>query len=140
MIVISNNLTFELDGDSAVAIGKFDGVHIGHQKLVEEINHAKNNGLKAVIFTFDPPPNQFFHFTTTGELSTKEEKRKLFEQLGVDVLIEYPLTNETAMMDPVDFVQEILIKQIHAKKIVAGKDISFGYLGRSEERRVGKEC
>ena len=129
MKLIQGTTEFELDKDSAVAIGKFDGVHRGHQKLLKQILDWKKEGLQAVIFTFDPPPAVFFEQTTKKELTTQIEKRKLFEQMGIDVLIEFPLNMNTAATKPVNFIQQILVGKIKAKKIAAGTDLSFGYRG-----------
>ncbi|MDD2971752.1 MAG: bifunctional riboflavin kinase/FAD synthetase [Lachnospiraceae bacterium] len=129
MKLIQGTTEFELDRESAVAIGKFDGVHLGHQKLLQQILDWKKEGLQAVIFTFDPPPAVFFQQTTKKELTTQVEKRKLFEQMGIDVLIEFPLNMNTAATRPINFIEQILVRRIKAKKIAAGTDLSFGYRG-----------
>jgi len=143
MIIISNTLDFELYKPTAVAIGKFDGVHIGHQRLLREILEKKEIGLDACVMTFDPSPAVFFGMSDGRELSTKEEKRRIFEQMGVNVLVEFPLTKESAGIDPEEFVKEILVKRIHAEWIAAGKDISFGNKGKGNEallRKLAEEC
>lgn len=129
MKLIQGTTKFRLDRESAVAIGKFDGVHLGHQRLLQQILHWKKEGLQAVIFTFDPPPAVFFQQTTKKELTTQVEKRKLFEQMGIDVLIEFPLNVNTAATKPINFIEQILVDKIKAKKIAAGTDLSFGYRG-----------
>ncbi len=129
MEIISGTLDFELNKDTAVAIGKFDGMHRGHGRLLQEILEKKKEGLASCVFTFDPSPAVFFGFSDGRELSTKEEKRQLLEQLGVDYLIEFPMTTETAGMAPEVFVEEILVKRLHTKWIVAGTDLSFGKKG-----------
>ena len=134
MQIISGTVDFELQGASAVAIGKFDGMHRGHKALLEEILQAKKEGLLAVVFTFDPSPAAFFSGKSVKGLTTKEEKRRLFRQLGIDVLVEFPLNGETAGMLPEDFIREILCHRMKAAFIAAGTDISFGDKGRGDYR------
>lgn len=129
MKIIQGSLDFELNNDTAVAIGKFDGLHLGHRKLLDAVIEKKKQGLSACVLTFDPSPAVFFCLSDGYELNTREEKRRLFETLGVDVLVEFPMRAETAKMPPEVFVEEILVKRMHTKWIVAGSDVSFGDKG-----------
>ncbi len=129
MRIISGSTDFVLEGKSTVAIGKFDGIHRGHLALMNHILEQKNEGMQAVVFTFDPPATVFFGRGGEKELTTLAEKRRFFESLGIDVLIEFPLNKETAAIEAEDFVKEILVKQIQAAYIAAGTDLSFGYKG-----------
>lgn len=129
MEIIANTTEFQLNRDTAVAIGKFDGIHIGHKRLLEEILSRKAQGLTACVFTFDPPPHMLFGPVDRKVLSTREEKRKIFEQLGVDILVEFPMNRETAGMEPEVFARKILAKQMRVKYLAAGSDLSFGAKG-----------
>ena len=117
MQIISGTTDFLLQGASAVAIGKFDGMHRGHKALLSEILEAKKRGLQAVVFTFDPPPAVLFSGKAVKGLTTREEKRRLFRQIGIDVLIEFPLTFQTAAISPEDFLRVIVQEQIGAKLV-----------------------
>lgn len=130
MVIISGTTHFSLEQETAVAIGKFDGLHIGHCKLLEEIIARKEEGLSACVFTFDPSPSVLFGNGEVKELMTREEKRVLLAQLGIDILIEFPLTKETAAILPEVFVSEILVSQMNARFIAAGEDVSFGAGGK----------
>jgi len=130
MQIIAGQASFLLEGPSAVAIGKFDGLHRGHKKLLEEILAAKEKGLLAAVFTFDPSPTAFFSGKPVKVLTTRDEKRLFFEKMGVDVLVEFPLNKETAAIKPEIFIEKILHQNMHAKVIVAGTDLSFGDRGR----------
>lgn len=114
---------------SAVAIGKFDGIHIGHQALLQCIINKKKDGMRAVVFTFSPSPEEFFRGQMLPVIDTVEEKRDNFEKMGVDVLIEYPLTKESAAISPQSFMEDILYKGLNAGYVVSGKDLSFGNKG-----------
>ncbi len=127
--IITNTTEFKLDKKTAAAIGKFDGVHIGHRRLLEEITTRKRDGLAACVFTFDPPPAVFFGRTDGKLLNTITEKRIMFEKLGVDILIEFPLNPETAAMEPECFAEEILAKRMNVAYLAAGSDLSFGAKG-----------
>ncbi|MGL5259199.1 MAG: bifunctional riboflavin kinase/FAD synthetase [Lachnospiraceae bacterium] len=129
MQIIKKTTEFMIHEKTAVAIGKFDGIHLGHKILVDKLLAKKKEGFNAVILTFDPLPDQFFGKEYQGEITTKEEKRKLFEALGIDVLIEWPLNGNTSKMDPCIFVEEILIKQMNMAYLVAGYDVAFGNMG-----------
>lgn len=129
MQMIQGTTEFGLSGKSAVAIGKFDGIHLGHQKLLARILELKKDGLLAVVFTFDPAPESFFSGRAMRELMTVEEKRVAFEKMGIDVLIEFPLTKETASTKPERFVTEYLTDKLRAAVITAGTDLSFGEKG-----------
>ena len=112
-----------------LTIGTFDGVHLGHRKIIARlIELAKTIHGESVIFTFDPHPRKV---VSPGEsnlrlLTTKEEKIALFEQSGIDHLIIYPFTPEFAQLSYEQFVQEILIEKIHTKYLVVGYDHKFG--------------
>lgn len=129
MQIITSLEDIKLTEPSAVAIGKFDGIHLGHRQLLGEIIARKREGYKAVVFTFNPSPNVLFSKVREMELTSTEEKRRLFESLGIDILVEFPLTYETAATPKDVFVEEILVNQLNAKYIVAGTDLSFGKNG-----------
>lgn len=129
MKIIANTTDFYIEKETAVAIGKFDGVHMGHRRLLLEILEQKKKGLSACVFTFDPTPAVLFGLSDGKELTTKEEKRSLFERLGVDILIEFPLSRETAAISPEDFVRDILVRRMNTRFIAAGSDLSFGNKG-----------
>lgn len=134
MRIIQDTTEFHIEGRSAVALGKFDGIHRGHRALLSHILEQKKNGLLAVVFTFHPSAATFFGKGERGELTTRMEKRKYFEELGIDVLVEFPLNAETAAITAEDFITCILKGCMNAAYIAAGEDVSFGYrgLGRRE--------
>lgn len=140
MEIISNTTQFYLQRETAAAIGKFDGIHIGHRRLLDEVFMRKKEGMAACVFTFDPSPAVLFGNSASASLDTKEEKRILFERMGVDILIEFPLDRETAAMPPKAFVYEILVKRMNVKFLAAGNDLSFGAGGAGDAsllRRLG---
>lgn len=129
MKIIKNTTEFYIEEATAVAIGKFDGFHCGHQTLLRRMQEQKEKGFATVIFTFVPSPAAFFSKEILGELTTIAEKRNIFEKAGIDYLIEFPFVQETADMEPEAYIQEVLVDRIHAKCIVAGEDVSFGRHG-----------
>lgn len=134
MEIIQATTEFQIEGRSAVAIGKFDGVHLGHERLLSDIIEKKKDGMKAVVFTFHPSAAAFFGQVQGGELTTREEKRSFFEKLGIDILIEFPLNKETAATLPEEFVREILVKKMHIGFVAAGNDLSFGRGGKGDSK------
>ena len=131
MRIIEQTTDFRLEGKSAVAIGKFDGVHLGHRKLIRRITEQKESGMLATVFTVDTSAAAFFG-GEEKELTTAAEKRRIFEALGVDVLIEFPLNKETAATTPEDFVQGYLVERMRAAYVCAGPDLSFGRGGAGD--------
>ena len=85
MQIISGTTKFHIEGKSAVAIGKFDGIHLGHKKLLNLILDEKKDDLKSVVFTFDPTPEEFFTGKKIPQLFTRDEKRRAFESMGYDL-------------------------------------------------------
>lgn len=145
MDIISDNKQFQLNTDCAVAIGKFDGVHLGHRKLINVLKAECNKrNLAPVVFTFDPSPAVFFSKDKVfRELSTRDEKRRLFEMAGIDALIEFPLDAESAATEPENFIRDILVRMMHTKAICAGPDLSFGHMGKGNLeliRLLQSEC
>lgn len=115
---------------TAVALGKFDGIHLGHQLLINGLSKEKQKGRQALIFTFGASPNEVLYNGAKKSIYTSEEKALYFEELGMDVLLEYPFTKEFASMSPEDFVTECLVKQLGIQAVYVGEDFRFGK-GRS---------
>ena len=127
MEYIKNTLNFETKGPSVITLGKFDGVHIGHKKLINRILEiGKRDGLLTVIFTFDASPQVRLGYRKPQTLLSNEERRQRIESLGVDTLIEYPFTLQVRNMEPEDFITEILVNKLHVKAVVVGSDFHFG--------------
>ncbi|MBD5461352.1 MAG: riboflavin biosynthesis protein RibF [Lachnospiraceae bacterium] len=126
MEIITGTEDFYLEEPTAVAIGKFDGVHVGHRRLLEEILERRQRGLKACVFTFDPAPAVFFGVSDRMELTTREEKRQILELMGVDILIEFPMNRKTTGIPARSFVSELLTDRMNAAFIAAGRDVTFG--------------
>lgn len=103
---------------SAVTLGKFDGIHRGHQKLVEKILEQKEEGAKAVIFAFVASSQMIF---------TCRERERFLEEKGVDVLLECPLDDRIRHMKAEAFVREILVGTLHAAYVAVGEDFRFGF-------------
>lgn len=112
-----------------LTIGTFDGVHLGHRKIIDALcERAKAIVGESVIFTFDPHPRKV---VAPGEsnlrlLTTLDEKIALLEQSGIDHLIIYPFTKEFSQLTYEEFVEKVLVDQIHTKFLVVGYDHKFG--------------
>ncbi|MBP5732970.1 MAG: riboflavin biosynthesis protein RibF [Lachnospiraceae bacterium] len=134
MEIISESLDFQLNRETAIAIGKFDGVHVGHRRLLEEILEKKKDGLEACVFTFDVSPAVLFGFGDGKVLTTREEKRRIFKELGIDVLVEFPMTRQTAAIPAEDFARRYLSGALCGRFIAAGDDLSFGQYGKGDAK------
>lgn len=115
---------------SSVTLGKFDGLHRGHQKLINLIRREQGEKNRSVIFTFDVSPRSYILHSPPKYLLTYEERRELAENLGVDILAECPFTEALMHMEPEDFVKEYLAERLHARYLAVGPDFRFGYQRR----------
>ncbi len=114
---------------TVVVLGNFDGVHLGHQLLLDKAEEiAREEKLKKAIFTFNPHPS----FVLSGRepvdmILTIEEKERIMAEKGIDYYLEFPFSKETALMSPEAFITDILINRLQAKVIVIGADYRFGH-------------
>lgn len=112
-----------------IALGNFDGVHLGHQALIRQaVERAKAEGLKSGVFTFSTHPKNLF----TGENTVKniiyqEEKAALIEDMGVDYLFNVPFTQEISRMEPVAFIDDLLVDKLNLRDAFCGFNYRFGY-------------
>jgi riboflavin kinase/FMN adenylyltransferase len=132
MQVIENTTEFHIPDKTAIAIGKFDGMHRGHKELFRCLDEAQKKGLKKAVFTFSPSPATYFAGHEVKELTTDSEKRQLFEQMGIDYLVEYPFCKETADVAPDSYVTDFLLGKMNGALIAAGEDVSFGKGGKGD--------
>lgn len=114
---------FELKNTS-VTLGKFDGIHLGHRALIEEVK--KGTDYQSVLFTFDFHPLNLFSEKEIKLIYTNEERKNLLSDYGISYLIDFPFGRETADMEADDFIEKVLYKKLGAKRIVVGTDFRFG--------------
>lgn len=128
-VKIHNNINSFKARKPVVTIGTFDGVHLGHQKVIARLREiaCEHNG-ESVIFTFYPHPRLVTSptETTLRLLTTLEEKKELFAQSGIDHLIVFPFTKEFSQLTYAEFVEEILVNKLHTHCLVLGYDHRFG--------------
>jgi len=125
-----------------VTIGTFDGVHLGHRKIISRLQElARAVDGESVIFTFDPHPRKVVAPSETNLrlLTSLDEKISLFERAGIDHLVVYPFTLEFAQLSYEQFVEQILVGKIHTKSLVVGYDHKFGK-GRAGDFDLLKSC
>lgn len=115
---------------TAIALGKFDGIHLGHQMLIENLLTERRKGRKTLVFTFGQLPTDVITGGVHRVIYTPEEKAYYFARLGIDILLEYPFTKEFAACPPEVFVEECLVKQLGVRSVYVGEDFHFGR-GRS---------
>ncbi len=132
MIIINDIGKLNIAEETAVAIGKFDGIHLGHMKIFQELKKAKEKGLKTVVFSFTPSPSVFFGLTDDRCLMTDHEKQYFMEKMDIDYLIQYPFNRESSQMAAEDFIKIVLVNGLNMRFIVAGSDVSFGYKGAGD--------
>lgn len=123
-----------------VTIGTFDGVHIGHRGVINElcrIGHIVHG--ETVVFTFFPHPRVVVSpdEDSIRLLSSKEEKIELINELGVDHLVIYPFTEAFSKLSFTEFVEDILVAQIHINRLVVGYDHKFGHERKGDFQSLG---
>lgn len=113
---------------SVVTIGNFDGVHLGHQKIIGlAIEQAKARQGTSIAFTFKPHPQAALNpHREIQLLTTYPEKLEIFGELGVDIAVEEPFSREFSTIEPEQFFNEYLLKKLGAECIVVGYDFGFG--------------
>lgn len=119
---------FQSDKHTVVTIGTFDGVHIGHQKIIERlVNAARANNLESAILTFFPHPRMVLQKDSDIRLiNTIEERKDILKASGVDHLIVHPFTQQFSRLSAEEFVRDILVHKLKAKKVIIGYDHRFG--------------
>jgi riboflavin kinase/FMN adenylyltransferase len=121
-------------GRSVVTIGVFDGVHRGHQRLVDRTAElAHELGLPTVVITFDPHPDEVVRPGTHPPLlCTPKRRAELLAGLGADAVMVLPFTLELSRMGPDEFVQSVLVDRLHAARVVVGEDFRFGHRAKGD--------
>ncbi len=130
-------------GRSVVTIGVFDGVHRGHQEIIEHtVKRARELGVQSVVVTFDPHPSEVVRPGSHPPVLTEPaRKAELIEQLGVDVLCVLPFTLEFSRLSAEAFVHDVLVAHLHAALIVVGENFRFGHRAAGDVdllRRLGR--
>lgn len=119
---------------SAVTIGKFDGIHLGHQKLIQELSSAaQEHAIQSVVVTFDRHPDALLKPGHAKlPLIGPTQKHDLIEAQGADILVTLPFDEKLAQLDPKQFVQLILVDGLRAKIVLVGEDFRFGNKGAGD--------
>ena len=125
----------KLDADSLVTIGVFDGVHLGHQQLIQRlVDSARASGNKAIVLTFYPHPDKLLdQVKTRYYLTTPEKRAELLLNLGVDLVITHPFDEETRRLQAAEFV-DLLVTNLRIREIWVGADFALGFQRKGDVR------
>jgi len=126
--IVQNTSNFSVKDETYVTIGTFDGVHFGHQKIIEKlVKEAKKANKKSVVLTFFPHPRMVLQKDASLKLlNTIEERATLLEKTDLDYLIIHPFSKYFSRMSALEFVRDILVKQLNISKLIIGYDHHFG--------------
>ena len=130
MIYIHDTIDFCSDVPSAVTLGKFEGLHRGHQKLLQEVKRLQRQGYRGIVFSIAPG--------NEPALLTAEEKRIMVQSHGMDCMVKCPFIPEILSMEPEAFVKAVLVNGLQAKYIVVGTDFRFGHNRKGDVRLLGE--
>ena len=121
------SLSSVLEG-SAVSIGSFDGVHLGHQAVLTElIQQAKSNGLFSVAMTFEPQPREYFNeLRAPARLMRLREKVEVLSSLGIDQIVCLKFNKALRALSAQDFIIRVLVEGLRVKHLIVGDDFRFG--------------
>ena len=129
MLIIQNTEHFRIESQSIVTIGTFDGVHLGHQKILNRLKELKQQtGLKTVVLTFEPHPRKilFPEQKDLKLLTLIDEKLELLDKYDVDITVVYPFTKQFSESDSQFYIEEILLRSLNVRHLVIGYDHKFG--------------
>ena len=116
-------------GPSLVSVGNFDGVHLAHLRVLDEIvGRARKRGAKSVVVTFEPHPMRILRPDSGLKLLTPTAERfRLLEKTGIDAVLLLPFTRDVSLMSPQEFVKQILCERLHAVEVHEGYNFHFGH-------------
>ncbi|CAI8251298.1 MAG: Riboflavin biosynthesis protein RibF [Flavobacteriaceae bacterium] len=125
---IATTAEFKSNSQSVITIGTFDGVHVGHRAIIKRlVSSAKEEGLVSVLLTFFPHPRMVLQKDSDIKLiNTLAEKKQLLQEIGLDYFVVEPFTYEFSRLTALQYVRDILVGQLKAKKIIIGYDHRFG--------------
>jgi riboflavin kinase/FMN adenylyltransferase len=110
-----------------VAIGNFDGIHLGHKKILQFLaREAKIHKLSSLILTFSPHPERYFRKKPVKMIQTMDQRLKEIEKNNINMTLVLPFSEEIASLSSRDFIQKIIIDKLHAKEIIVGNNFRFG--------------
>ena len=130
---------------SVIAIGNFDGIHLGHQRVLEyALNRSNESGAVATALTFEPPPMKILRPDTAPlRISTNQQRMEWFGALGMEAAVVLPFTVELSQLSPQEFVEAILVEQLQVRAIVVGDNFRFGHKQAGDVkflRELGMRC
>ena len=126
---IFRSLTSVSDVPTAVALGCFDGLHLGHRAVIKEAkNHADALGISLAVWTFASSPKNYFSPDSVPQLTDPATKERLIEAMGADLFVCVPFDASVARMDARRFFDEVLLQGMKARHLVCGYNFSFGAL------------
>ena len=139
MEYVTEVMDIQVDGRSIVTLGKFDGLHRGHQQLFKKLQQMKaDSGYQTAVFTFNTELLIWKFGENFKSILEHEERLKMLENLQLDMMIECPFDDRIRNMDAEVFVKEILVDRLHAAYVVIGKDFRFGYERRGDYKLLKK--
>ncbi len=115
--------------ETVVALGNFDGVHLGHQEIIHRtVESARAAGLKSAVFTFSNHTSTILpNMKPVKNILYEEDKLRIIEEMGVDYMIDIPFTKEILSMKAEDFISGILVEKLRIKEAYCGFNYTFGY-------------
>jgi len=126
--------------ETCLTLGVFDGVHLGHQRLIQRlVECAQASGRPAALLTFDPHPQQILSPSPPPLLTTTAEKAMLIKELGVETLVVAKFDQKMAQMPAEQFIEEILYHKLKARQIVIGAGFRFGQGGGGDEELLREQ-
>lgn len=147
MLIINDLNEMSISGKTSIALGNFDGIHIGHQKIMHRaVDEARGSGLMSLCFTFSNHP---FNFILHREFSDpeavklicqEEEKIALVEEMGFDILVNVPFDETIMKMRAHSFFEDILVKRMNAAYISVGFNYSYGARAEGDPDKLAREC
>ena len=131
-----------VNSDSVVALGCFDGVHIGHSQIISSmVSAAREKSLSAVVWSFQSPPKSILLGQMTSTVLTPiAEKKRIMRELGVDAFISAPFNEKISTLTPREFFEDILVRRLRARHIFCGFNYRFGYKGSGDSALLQALC